>query len=151
MATQESDQPNLVHLIYASALSPDINKDEILQILKAAREKNARLNVTGMLLFDDGDFFQVLEGDSDVVKQLFETIAKDKRHQRVTKILVEPIQARDFPEWTMGYSRISRMELQTIDGLNDFFTHGKSLNDIDKGSATLLLTAFKEGSWRSSL
>jgi len=132
-------------------MSPNVGKDGILEILQVAREKNAKLNVTGMLLFDEGDFFQVLEGDADIVKLLFETIEKDKRHQRVTRVLLEPISERDFANWTMGYSKISQKELRSIDGLNDYFGQGQSFHGIDEGHAKKLLKAFKEGKWRSSL
>ena len=151
MIFKEPEQPTLVHLIYTSAISPSLDKDEILEILKAARTKNAKLGVTGMLLFDEGDFFQILEGDADVVNRLFATIGKDKRHHQVTKVILEPIPERNFSDWTMGYSKIPRTEIETIDGLNDFFTTGKSLHDLDEGRARKLLDAFKEGKWRSSL
>ncbi len=104
-----------------------------------------------MLLFREQTFFQILEGDRAVVDALFEKLAIDKRHTRVTKIIVEPIEQRSFAEWTMGYSKITTKELAEIPSLNDFFAKGMSYLELGEGRAKTLLGAFKEGKWRLSL
>lgn len=78
-------------------------------------------------------------------------IAKDKRHLRITKIIVEPIEERDFGNWTMGFPKVSSKELAEIPGLNDFFTRGDSYMTLGMGRARTLLEAFKQGRWRVSL
>jgi len=107
--------------------------------------------ITGILVYDGGAFLQVLEGDRDVVERTFASIAADRRHSRVTKIIQEPIAERAFGTWTMGYPRITRAELSTIPGLNDFFGRGQSLLDLEEGRAKLVLEAFKDGRWRQSI
>ncbi len=142
---------NLVHCIYTSAESTDFNEEDIFSLLEKSRSNNASLDVTGMLLYEKGSFFQVLEGPEDQVLPLFEKIAKDKRHQRVVKIIYEPIEARDFSDWTMGYAAIPSRELSKVAGLNDFFHSGKCYTDLDAGRAKQVLEAFKEGKWRSMI
>ncbi len=141
----------LVRCIYTSRAEGELTREHILSILQAAREKNARLGITGMLLHDDGVFFQILEGAKETIDALFATISRDARHNKITKIIVEPIAERDFSDWTMGYAEISQREMQSIEGLNDFFTDGHTLLDLDEGRAKKLLAGFKEGRWRSSL
>ena len=142
----------LVQCIYCSAAQPpDLNEAELALILEAARSNNAQLQVTGMLLFQEGSFFQVLEGDRDTVEKLYKHIAGDKRHAQVKRLIVEPIEERHFGEWTMGYPQISRKDLASIPGLNDFFSQGQSFNELGEGRAKLLLDAFRQGQWRSSL
>lgn len=142
----------LVQCIYCSAAKGGaITPVELSTILETARRNNARLEVSGMLLYDDGAFFQILEGERDVVESLFNKISTDPRHGRITKIVVEPIEKRSFAEWTMGYPRITRAELAAIPGLNDFFGRGKSFLNLEEGRAKTLLDAFKEGRWRLSM
>ena len=117
-------------------------------ILDAARRKNASLSITGMLLYTEGSFFQVLEGPSDALASLLATIKNDSRHASVTKIIDEPIARRDFPDWKMGYSHVSQHELVTIDGLTDFFQNSQSLVHMPPGRAKRLLGAFAAGRWR---
>ena len=147
----EVGKQNLVHFIYSSTAINKFSEDEILELLEIARKNNQSLGVTGILLYEDGSFFQVLEGSTEVVERLFEKISADKRHSGCTKIVVEQIETRSFSEWTMGYAGVQRAQLNSIDGLNDFFVGGKSYAEIDKGRAKLLLNAFKEGKWRNSI
>lgn len=143
---------DLVHCIYCSASAKaDLSPAELEALLEECRRNNATAGLSGMLLYRDGSFFQVLEGDRAVVEALFEKIVADKRHNRVTKIVLEPIAERAFASWTMGHPKISSSELAKIPGLNDFFVRGTSYLELGEGRAKTLLAAFKEGRWRLSL
>jgi hypothetical protein len=139
---------SLIHTIYASRAVTDFSKDDIVNLLSKARKKNASLGITGMLLYDNGSFFQILEGEEAVVDQLFSEIADDKRHHQIAKIISEAIPTRQFSDWSMGYAAISSNELKTIEGMNDFFTKQNCLAKIDAGRAKKLLKAFAQGRWR---
>lgn len=141
----------LIHCIYASGAKPGVSQREIREILQVARRKNAQLGISGMLLYTDGSFFQVLEGEESAVNGIYSTIARDPRHACVTKIICEPIAARSFSDWTMGFSEMSRQELARVDGLNDFFLGRSCLHELEAGRAKRLLAAFAEGRWRTLL
>lgn len=143
---------DLVHCIYCSASAkPEITPKEIDALLEECRHKNGAAEITGMLLYRNGSFFQILEGDRTVVEALFEKISMDKRHKRTTKIILEQIPERAFGQWTMGHSNIKSSELEKIPGLNDFFIRGTSFLELGEGRAKKLLSAYKEGAWRLSL
>jgi hypothetical protein len=143
---------DLVHCVYCSASSKaGLGIEGLEALLAQCRQENAKHDITGMLLYQHGSFFQVLEGDRAVVEVLLEKIALDRRHERVTKIILEPIAERSFAEWTMGYPNVSWRELAEIPGLNDFFIGGKkSFLQLGEGRAKTLLTAFKAGKWQAS-
>ena len=141
----------LIHLVYNSAATEEFSDEALAVLLTKARNKNAALGITGMLLHVDGCFFQVLEGPEDAVNGLAETIRQDPRHGRMTTIINEPIARRAFSEWTMGFTRMSASSAGEIEGLNDFFGTGKVLTELDAGRALKLLTAFKDGRWRVRL
>jgi hypothetical protein len=142
----------LVHCIYSSAATKKgFTAAELATLLEECRTKNAQADITGMLLYRDGTFFQVIEGERSVIESLLNKLEKDQRHHRVTKIILEPIEARAFAEWTMGYSTIAANKLAEIPGLNDFFTRGMSFLELGEGRAKTLLSAFKDGQWRRSL
>jgi Sensors of blue-light using FAD len=143
---------DLIHCIYSSAsVTADFKPADLAALLEVCRRDNAAADISGMLLYRDGTFFQVLEGDRPVVDALFDKIALDKRHCRTAKIISEAIPERDFAAWTMGYPKISPKEQASVPGLNDFFTRGKSFLDLGEGRTRTLLAAFKSGKWRSSL
>lgn len=143
---------DLVHCIYCSAaVKPETTRADLDDLLAKARTKNASLDVTGMLLYQDGVFFQVLEGDRPVVEALYAKIEADGRHRRITRLIIESIEERTFAQWTMGFSAITSKELAEIPGLNDFFREGQSFFSLGEGRAKTLLRAFKDGRWRLTL
>jgi len=141
----------LVHCIYCSAATKEFSSADLAGLLAECREKNAGAELTGMLLYGDRTFFQVLEGDRPAVEALLEKLKADPRHERLTTIIMEPIEERSFAQWSMGHAKVSKKDLENIPGLNDFFASGRSYMELGEGRAKTLLRAFKEGSWRLSL
>lgn len=142
---------DLIHLIYNSVASSAEADTEVHDILRVSRTNNALSQVTGMLLFAEGSFFQVLEGTPAAVDETFARVAKDRRHTRVTTIIREPIARRSFSEWTMGLASLTAADIERESGLNDLFQDGKVLSAVDPGRARKLLEAFKSGRWRVRL
>lgn len=141
---------SLIHIMYASIANIQFDNAKIIELLTQARKKNSRLNVTGMLLYCDNSFFQVIEGEEHVIQELFDSIEHDNRHKNVTKIVEEPIPSRSFANWTMGFTNPTREELSTVEGMNDFFNNEACLVNIKPGRAKKILHAFADGRWRLS-
>ncbi len=142
----------LIHIIYCSVSAQrSFSAVELEQLLEVCRRNNGNAGVTGMLLYKDPWFFQVLEGEPAALQALYDKIGLDKRHTRIMKIIQEPIEARDFGEWTMGRAGLSLKELKRIPGLNDFFSRGRAWTELGEGRAKTLLEAFRSGQWRASL
>lgn len=141
----------LSHFIYASAASCAFDSRALQCLLEKSRLNNRRLGVTGMLLFVDGSFFQVLKGHPEHLKTVVRSISADTRHNRISRIIEEPIAGRSFGDWSMGYADLSRHDLGVIAGANDFFDEALCFDRVDHGRARKLLTAFRGGRWRSRL
>jgi len=73
----------------------------LADIFSAARKKNAAAQVTGILSYRGGHYIQVIEGDNEIVDQLFSKIRLDPRHQHVTVLLDFEISQRSLPKWAM--------------------------------------------------
>ena len=138
----------LVHCIYASTAASVFKESDIPDLLWHARNANAERGVTGMLLYIEGGFFQVIEGGASVVDDVYGRILRDPRHSRITSIIREPIAARDFSEWTMGFSTLDPLDAGQLIGENDFFNAASCVTQIDSGRAKKLLAAFGAGRWR---
>ncbi len=142
---------SLIHIIYTSAATVDFQDHDLTELLQKARATNTRLGITGMLLFENGSFFQILEGSPLAVDALFHTIEQDHRHKNVVAIIREPIIQRAFAEWTMGYAKITQGDASEIMGQNDFFGQGSVFQQVNAGRAKKLLNVFREGRWRSKV
>jgi hypothetical protein len=49
-----------------------LDDDELQNILSLSRKNNQMKNVTGVLLYGNGQFIQLLEGDRDLVDKTFQ-------------------------------------------------------------------------------
>lgn len=96
----------LFHLIYVSRAARDIGSPNLIEILTASRARNAEMGVSGLLLFSEDSFIQVLEGGQTAVENVFASIARDPRHHGVTVLVREPIKNRNFSGWSMGFERL---------------------------------------------
>ena len=79
-----------------------------------ARSKNLRLGVTGALLFSRGQFAQVLEGSLESVETVFEAIQLDARHRDLNVLFFQPIEKRDFGDWSMAFAGLLDEEVLPI-------------------------------------
>lgn len=98
----------IFYLIYVSSAIKLMEEEELLLLLEEAREKNLRLGITGMLLYKEGNFMQMLEGDRKAVLELYDTIKKDDRHKDVHTIVSSEIKKRNFENWTMGFCNMDK-------------------------------------------
>lgn len=111
----------MMELIYVSRARKRYDEQQITQLLSVAREKNAHANITGLLLYDGlGTFIQVLEGEQEVISQLFSIIKKDSRHERVNVLWQDSIKKRKFADWRMGFRYMSEFKAQNLAGYSDF-------------------------------
>ncbi|WP_100658403.1 BLUF domain-containing protein [Alteromonas flava] len=109
----------MFRLIYVSDVNQDLlDSDALASLLTKARKNNAELDLTGMLLCDYVNFFQVLEGDEQQVRKLFDVIKRDQRHTNVVIVAEESCSDRLFGQWRMGFSSLENVDKQDLSRLN---------------------------------
>lgn len=102
----------LHHLIYLSRATQPFGDDDLKTLLAQARHNNAALHVTGMLVYGNGQFAQIIEGEQRTLEELYARLQRDPRHAQVTKFADKAIAARSFGEWSMAYQSASPEQLQ---------------------------------------
>ncbi|QCP87015.1 BLUF domain-containing protein [Cereibacter sphaeroides] len=102
----------LVSLTYRSRARLADPTAQIVQIMRAARVRNLRLGITGILLYNGVHFVQTIEGPRAACDELFRLISADPRHQEILAFGFERIAARRFPDWSMRI--VSREELRAL-------------------------------------
>jgi hypothetical protein len=94
---------SLHRLSYQSNALLPITGEAMQELLAKARDFNAAHGISGMLLYRDGQFVQVLEGEEAVLRTLYGKIQKDPRHTDVVTLTDEPLDQRKFGAWSMAY------------------------------------------------
>jgi hypothetical protein len=107
-------------LVYASSAVTPFLKSELVELLARSRKRNAHLKLTGMLLYKDGNFLQVLEGDEAAVRERYGAIVRDPRHRGHFVLLQGNQEERQFPDWSMGFRDISDEDVHSTPGYSEF-------------------------------
>ena len=132
------------HLVYVSSATRDFSVTELSAMLAAFRENNARLGLTGMLLYKDGHFMQLLEGEAEPLEELYRRIIRDPRHRGVITLLDQEVPERSFGEWSMAFPDFGSGEIQAMPGYSSFLQ--TSLRDpalLNPSTAVQLLRSFR--------
>ena len=139
----------MLQLIYTSEAKNNFSPSELQNLLLTVRRNNDRDAITGMLLYEDGTFLQVLEGENDVIESTYQRIAADKRHHKIMLIARFEIDHRSFHDWEMGFFDASGGKLLQLPGYSNFLSRKtvelENLEDGDKAREVLL--NFKLGAW----
>ncbi len=114
----------LYELVYVSSAVRPMAVDELDRLLEGARAHNHSVGVTGMLLYADGTFIQVLEGRQQAVETLFAHIRNDTRHAQVIIIHQGSLEKRNFSDWKMGFRYLDASSFERKAGFSDLLSEG---------------------------
>lgn len=93
----------LESIVYVSAAVDLLSLEQIGHLLARARERNARYDVTGVLLYTGGTFMQYLEGPPEALDVIYGVIEADPLHTGIILVSREPLDARQFGDWSMAF------------------------------------------------
>lgn len=120
----------MIQLVYVSSAIHPFSNAELVALLTKARTKNAALQVTGMLLYKDGNFIQAIEGEEATVRQLFARISADPRHRGTEVVIDEEIPERTFADWSMGFRNLADAETQALPGFTRVMNHAMQFENL---------------------
>ena len=135
----------LHHLVYVSSATSLFRLPDLVGLLEQARELNARAGISGLLLYRDGAFLQVLEGAREAVHATYARIRADARHDRVVTLLDEPLAGREFADWRMGFVSLEDPAVLAQPDVSGFLTEPLSHAALSRepSRALRLLLLFK--------
>ncbi|MCM4154826.1 BLUF domain-containing protein [Gramella sp. AN32] len=128
---------------YVSSVNPELTEKEILEILNFSRRCNIDHDITGILLFSEGNFFQVIEGEKEIIKSLFSRIAIDKRHHNVMVIFEKSVSENQFDTYISDF--ISLNSRFNSENINLYLSQIEKLNPKIQSSVRYILNKFTEG------
>ena len=128
MPNTNSDR--LFHLGYVSTETGDLGSAGMVELLTEAHRINTSRDITGLLLHRERSFYQVLEGSEDMVRQTFDSIAKDERHTGIDVLFEGEVDEREFPDWQMGFLNLDDVDIETLQGYSDFLSREDNAKDF---------------------
>lgn len=117
-------------LIYSSQASRPMTATGLEEILLDARAGNNARDITGILVYVDGVFLQIIEGDREAVLHLMTSLGKDSRHNSIKIIHEAEIEERTFASWRMAYLDATPEQMAAWAGLSGTATIESILEDL---------------------
>jgi hypothetical protein len=141
--SDQAGETAVYHIIYASSAVVRLSQNQLLDLLKISRVNNEARSLSGMLLYRDGLYLQLLEGSRDEITKLLIKLRKDPRHTDIRVLRQGELRKRLFPEWSMAYKNLVGLKSSVVPGyseqLQGYFKAGSG-----KDPADLLTNMFTE-------
>lgn len=91
--------------VYLSSARQAFSAADLAQILETSRRRNAAARVSGMLLFGNNRFLQLLEGPGPAVERTYRRVLGDARHRDPMLVYDGIGEPQRFTEWPMAFMR----------------------------------------------
>lgn len=101
-------------IVYVSAAAPGMTSEGLDLIVGEAARLNRENGITGVLLHNEGDFMQCIEGSAKAVAETFAMINASRQHRGLIVLMDEKLTKREFAAWHMGSAGIPRSEMLAL-------------------------------------
>jgi hypothetical protein len=103
-------------VLYVSSATHPMTDAEIAALLAQSRDRNALLDITGVLLYRDGNFMQAIEGPTEAMQAVYGSIQRDPRHHNLITLIETTVPTRSFSGWAMGMINLDSLGAPVIRG-----------------------------------
>ncbi|MBU3602815.1 BLUF domain-containing protein [Polynucleobacter sp. AM-25C3] len=93
----------LISVSYISKATQDMGLLALMRLTDQATQRNQKLDLSGVLFYENQHFGQILEGPPVEVMTMWKKIQLDPRHQEVRLLKMEGVKERSFPAWSMRF------------------------------------------------
>lgn len=131
------------HLLYVSEAPDSLNYSDLLEILKVARDFNGKNQISGVLIYRDGFFIQLLEGNKTKIDQLMNNIKKDPRNHSLRILIESESPERIFGEWSMAFID-GDLSINETSDLIELFELATQFNHTQKELIMPMLKKFRQ-------
>lgn len=109
----------LYRLVYLSSYIGVATEDSLKEIFTVASRNNIRDEISGLLIFYEGNFFQIIEGEADQINACYKRIEADRRHRLPTRLSVQEVTERAFKNWEALFYLDNPNDPLKVDGQSD--------------------------------
>ncbi len=107
---------SMCSLVYRSRAVADLSDYDLYELVQTAQSRNTAESITGLMLYDDGRFYQWLEGPVENVGRVMQSIRGDRRHTDIEILSDKPTATRQFGDWKM---RLATRGVRSIHSLHN--------------------------------
>ncbi len=139
----------MIQVSYLSRATAPLSPERLLSLLLQSRRNNAARGITGMLLYGNETFLQVIEGEDAAVDALVERIGADSRHSGVKILTRKAVSGRQYSDWSMSFERVTPESLVEVEGLRNFGARDFTFDTLARNETAVeaLMDHFRAPHW----
>lgn len=127
-------------ICYVSDERKELKKEDLILLYEQTVQNNNKEQITGVLIHKDGSFFQVLEGDKNVITTLFKKIKKDRRHKNVITLFTRE-SIRVFENYQTGFSIVH--DYNGLESMRVFLADNRAISTTSACVESIIKTFLK--------
>lgn len=104
----------LQSIVYVSSSARLLSTADLDGLLTKSRARNLTHDITGLLLYCDGNFMQYIEGPAQQLAEVYALICGDRLHHGLIELVNEPIIRREFGAWSMAYAPAHMKDFESL-------------------------------------
>jgi hypothetical protein len=104
----------MIGIAYTSRVARSLGSSDLDDLLLGARTSNSLVQLTGVLVYGDGVFFQFFEGGDVDVVETYERIKRSSLHTDIVELERREIAERLFRKWFMGFREAPSSRIQKL-------------------------------------
>ena len=129
---------------YVSTANRTLNQDEVTELLDLTEIRNNNRGVNGLLIYSEGNFFEVIEGEKNMIMDLFEDIKEDPRHRNIMMVFKKEIDKPLFDDKEANF--ISENTKHRQMKVENFLYYIKDLDESTQKAVKNILAAMGKNS-----
>jgi hypothetical protein len=129
----------LHEIIYLSRACESMTPQALTALMEKSRIDNEARGITGVLIYHQQEFLQLIEGEREAVESLYQSICNDPRHRQTYTMWSNPITERSFARWAMGFVAPREADLRGKPGYEPLLSLGLKASAHDTAGKKLLL------------
>jgi hypothetical protein len=119
-------------LCYVSSAKSSLTDLDIDHLFRVNKRNNTEYGISGILVYNYGNFLQILEGDKQKIYFLFEKISQDSRHNNIIKLIDASTDEHIFEGYDSGFVIVENSKkLNQLKKYLDWVKEAE-LNTVDK-------------------
>lgn len=98
----------MICIVYISSMKREYSPDELHEIVEKFQIYNDSNGITGLMIYHNMNIMQYIEGEDNVIKNIFKKISNDSRHHNIIKLIEETSLERRVQDWNVCFEEKSK-------------------------------------------
>lgn len=104
----------LSEILFTCVASKHFSVEELQAIVNELAIRNKTYGITGCLVYNNREFFQILEGEKETLLALMDSVKDDTRHGNIHIIWNGDIKRRAYKNWGLSKSMSPNIDVKIL-------------------------------------